>query len=66
MQVDLAAHHRLLAVAYRRYVYADLRLEAALNEIRSFFRPKACHIAAPSVHRDRAFVVCARNATGHY
>ena len=41
MQVDLAAHHRLLAVAYRRYVYADLRLEAALNEMRSFFPPES-------------------------
>ena len=39
MQAELAAHHRLLAAAYRRYVYADLRLEEALNEMRSFFPP---------------------------
>lgn len=37
MHEELAAHHRLLAAAYRRYVDADLRLVAALNEMQSFF-----------------------------
>ena len=37
MHRELVAHHRLLAIAYRRYLDADLRLVEALNEMQSFF-----------------------------
>lgn len=37
MQRELAAHYRLLASAYHRYVDADLQLQAALNEMQSYF-----------------------------
>ena len=37
MQEELAAHHRLLAVAYRRYLDADLTLALATNDMRTFF-----------------------------
>jgi hypothetical protein len=34
---ELVGHRRLLAKTYRRYVDADLRLMATLNEMKSFF-----------------------------
>lgn len=37
MQEELAAYHRLLLIAYRRYVDADLELALAVSDMRNFF-----------------------------
>ena len=37
MHEELAAYHRLLTAAYRRYIDADLRLRMARQEMRGFF-----------------------------
>lgn len=37
MQEELAAYHRLLVIAYRRYLDADLVLALATNDMRTFF-----------------------------
>ena len=51
MHGELAAYHRLLAVAYRQYLDADLKLARALNKIQTCFpanrRPYRGTIGAP-------------------
>lgn len=62
MNKDLAAYHRLLGVAYRRYLDADLVLALAMDDMRSCFPanrvPYRDTIGAPGsrirrLHEDR-------------